>query len=295
MNQFLHIPRRLALWAISILTALATVASLTESYHALWLWAAQHQEYGTWGAIWPLQIDVFILIGELALFVGLVDLWHHRKRVFPWAVALAGLSVSVAANVGHVTGHTWTTRLTAAVPPLAAYASLVVGMGVLKRVSDLYASKQPEPETVSPEAVEEVPEPEPLPVVEAVEAPPAVPQGFTESPAISPAPRPTISTPFPVVRDQATQEFAGELEQGVVPAEEDIVRRVGVGTVRAKQIQSHLAGLVTAVDTDLGTTVPDPERSNDVETGTFTTLGHPGPGQIAQSYQSLPVSDERRR
>ena len=59
--------------------------------------------------IWPLQVDVFIAVGELALFVALADAWAGRSR----AGALAG-------------------RATAAVPPLAA--ALAVGLGVLKRV-----------------------------------------------------------------------------------------------------------------------------------------------------------------
>jgi hypothetical protein len=84
--------------------------------------------------IWPLQVDVFIAVGELALFVALADRWATRSRAGTWAVTLAGLAVSVAGNVGHVTGHSATDRLTAAVPPLAAAAALAVGLGVLKRV-----------------------------------------------------------------------------------------------------------------------------------------------------------------
>ncbi len=53
--------------------------------------------------IWPLQVDVFIAVGELALFVALADAWQRRTRIGAWAVTLAGLAVSVAGNVGHVT------------------------------------------------------------------------------------------------------------------------------------------------------------------------------------------------
>src|SRR5262249_14149655 len=59
-------------------------------------------------------------------------------RVFPWAVSLLGLAASVAANVGHVHTHDVFTRMTAAVPPMTAYAALAVGLGVLKRVVGLY-------------------------------------------------------------------------------------------------------------------------------------------------------------
>jgi Protein of unknown function (DUF2637) len=84
--------------------------------------------------IWPLQVDVFIAVGELALFVALADRWAPRSRLAAWAVTACGLAVSVAGNVGHVTGHSLTTRATAAVPPLAAAAALTVGLGALKRV-----------------------------------------------------------------------------------------------------------------------------------------------------------------
>jgi hypothetical protein len=81
-----------------------------------------------------LQVDVFMAVGELALFVALADGWALRSRVAAWTVTLAGLAVSVAGNVGHVAGNEMTSRLTAAVPPFAAAAALAVGLGVLKRI-----------------------------------------------------------------------------------------------------------------------------------------------------------------
>lgn len=76
---------------------------------------------------------MFIAVGELALFVGLIDRWAPRSRLAAWAVTLTGLA-SVAGNIGHVTGHSPAVRATAAVPPLAAASALAVGLGVLKRV-----------------------------------------------------------------------------------------------------------------------------------------------------------------
>jgi uncharacterized protein DUF2637 len=127
--------RWLALAAIAALVAAASVASFMESYRALYEWAHEHGLSVHWSAVWPLQIDVFIAAGELALFVALVDGWQRRARILPWAVTLLGLAVSVAGNVGHVG---WLApvadKATAAVPPLAAAAALAVGLGVLKRV-----------------------------------------------------------------------------------------------------------------------------------------------------------------
>jgi Protein of unknown function (DUF2637) len=138
--DLLQTPRKLALWIISIVVALATVVSFVESYRALYIWATHHEVIGISAAIWPLMIDSFILVGELTLFVGMVDRWNSRARIFPWAVTLAGLAVSVAGNVGHVQTHDFWTRATAAVAPIAAAASLTVGMGVLKRVVRLHHS-----------------------------------------------------------------------------------------------------------------------------------------------------------
>jgi hypothetical protein len=130
----LRAPRRLALIAVAALVAVMALASFAESYRGLLDWAREHDLYGTWAWIWPLQIDSFIAVGELALFVALVDAWSTRSRTGAWIVTGIGLAVSVAGNVGHVHGHSLGDRATAAVPPLAAAAALAVGLGVLKRV-----------------------------------------------------------------------------------------------------------------------------------------------------------------
>ncbi len=126
--------RRAALAAISILIVTTSAVSFAESYHGLLLWANGHGLTGPWWIAWPLQIDVFIAVGELALFVARADGWAARSRAAAWTVTLLSLAASVAANVGHVAGHDLASRATAAVPPLAASAALAVGLGVLKRV-----------------------------------------------------------------------------------------------------------------------------------------------------------------
>ena len=134
MNAMLRIPRRVALAIIAALVAAASLTSFSESFKGLYDWAREHGLSGGWAAVWPLQVDVFIAVGELALFVALVDRWTARSRTAAWVVTGIGLAVSVAGNVGHVAGHSLTNRATAAVPPLAAAAALAVGLGVLKRV-----------------------------------------------------------------------------------------------------------------------------------------------------------------
>ena len=97
--------RLAALAAIAALVAAASLVSFAESYRGLWLWAHEHGLRGPWAVAWPLQVDVFIAVGEAALFVALADRWPARSRGAAWAVTLAGLAVSVAGNVGHVAGH----------------------------------------------------------------------------------------------------------------------------------------------------------------------------------------------
>ena len=146
MTSILRVPRRAALATVAILVAAATVASLAESYRGLYLWAHHHGLAGVWVAMFPLQVDTFLVVGELTLFVALVDRWPPRSRVAAWTVTLAGLAISVAGNVGHITGNSATSRATAAIPPLAAAAALAVGLGVLKRV----VATQPRPQVATP-------------------------------------------------------------------------------------------------------------------------------------------------
>jgi hypothetical protein len=138
----LQVPRGVALALIAALVLVASLVSFAESYRGLYLWAHRHGLAGLWAAIWPLQVDVFIAVGELALFVALVDRWAPRSRMAAWLVTLTGLAVSVAGNVGHVTGHSAAVRATASVPPLAAAAALAVGLGVLKRVVEQHHQAQ---------------------------------------------------------------------------------------------------------------------------------------------------------
>jgi len=134
VTGILRVPRTAALAAIAVLVAGASLVSFAESYRGLYLWALGHGLSGLWAVAWPLQVDTFIAVGELALFVALADRWPARSRGSAWAVTLGGLVASVAGNIGHVAVNSLAARATAAVPPLAAAAALAVGLGVLKRV-----------------------------------------------------------------------------------------------------------------------------------------------------------------
>jgi hypothetical protein len=125
------------LLAIAAIAIAASVNALAHSYAGLYAWALHHRLTGWQAVSWPAEIDVFLAVGELALYVAYLDGWPARQRIWPWATALVGLIVSVAGNVGHIQplpGHPVlpADRLTAAASPLAAFAGLTVGLLVLR-------------------------------------------------------------------------------------------------------------------------------------------------------------------
>jgi len=129
--------RRAALYAIGAIAILASANALAHSYAGLYDWAVHHR-LGGWQAMsWPAEIDVFLAVGELALYVAYLDGWPTRQRIWPWATALVGLAVSVAGNIGHIQAGPGqpvilADRLTAATSPIAAFAGLAIGLLVLK-------------------------------------------------------------------------------------------------------------------------------------------------------------------
>jgi hypothetical protein len=129
--------RRAALYAIGAIAILASVNALAHSYAGLYDWAVHHRLGGWQARSWPAEIDVFLAVGELALYIAYLDGWPARQRIWPWATALIGLSVSVAGNIGHIQAEPGqpvilADRLTAATSPIAAFAGLSVGLLVVK-------------------------------------------------------------------------------------------------------------------------------------------------------------------
>lgn len=129
--------RRAALYAIGMIAILASANALAHSYAGLYDWAIHHRLTGWQAMSWPAEIDVFLAVVELALYVAYLDGWPVRQRIWPWTTALTGLAVSIAGNVGHIQpepGHPviLADRLTAATSPVAAFAGLTVGLLVLK-------------------------------------------------------------------------------------------------------------------------------------------------------------------
>jgi hypothetical protein len=129
--------RRAALYAIGAIAILASANALAHSYAGLYDWAVHHRLGGWQAKSWPAEIDVFLAVGELALYIAYLDGWPARQRIWPWLTALIGLAVSVAGNIGHIQAEPGqpvilADRLTAATSPIAAFAGLSVGLLVVK-------------------------------------------------------------------------------------------------------------------------------------------------------------------
>jgi hypothetical protein len=144
--------RRAALNAIGVIAILASANALAHSYAGLYDWAVHHRLSGWQAKSWPAEIDVFLAVGELALYVAYLDGWPARQQVWPWVTALIGLAVSVAGNIGHVQAEPGrqvilADRLTAATSPLAAFAGLSVGLLVVKMTRQRASSRAREPGT----------------------------------------------------------------------------------------------------------------------------------------------------
>ena len=144
--------RRLALYAIGTIAIVASANALAHSYAGLYDWAVHHRIGGWQAKSWPAEIDVFLAVGELALYVAYLDGWPARQRIWPWTTALTGLAVSVAGNIGHVQAEhgqpvILADRLTAATSPLAAFAGLSVGLLVVKMTRQRANSHAQQPGT----------------------------------------------------------------------------------------------------------------------------------------------------
>lgn len=71
----LRVFRAVALWGIAVLILTAAGSAFAESYRGLWLWAGHHGLAGLWAILFPLQVDLFVAVGELVLFIAMTDRW----------------------------------------------------------------------------------------------------------------------------------------------------------------------------------------------------------------------------
>ncbi|MWA01725.1 DUF2637 domain-containing protein [Actinomadura sp. LD22] len=150
----------IAFMAIAVMTA--TAGGFAQSYAGLYHWALEHGLRGWKADSFPLLVDLFIIVGELGLFLLAVDAFVLRRRdmmswldfFLPLAIALAGWTASLIFNVGHVGHRSFSYQATAAVPPIVSMLGLFVLLRTLHRyVSRQSAEEEPKPAEPAPRAI----------------------------------------------------------------------------------------------------------------------------------------------
>lgn len=140
-KELLRNMRRYAVMAAYAVVFLAVIASNADSYMDLRSWALAHDMTGIRSWVFPLYVDTFPFMGEVFLFVAMVDRWDWKIKLFPGAVIIAGLALSVGLNVGQVhTTDDWT-QFTFSLPSSASGVALFLG----SLMFDLIQANKPKP------------------------------------------------------------------------------------------------------------------------------------------------------
>jgi hypothetical protein len=199
--------RATALYLLAGLTILAAVGAFTESANGVYHWGLD-RGMPQWRAVMlPMFVDVFIAVGEIGLFVLAFYTIKKRAKIWPWLTLLLGLAASVAANMGDVWQTDWATRITWAVPPVAAAAALMVGLSVLKRIIEVHRAQ-------------------PVKAAKPATARSGRPAGLPSQDRRAVAARPRLS-PDALVGDEAAlyTEAVNQIRQGNRPSERGFARR----------------------------------------------------------------------
>ncbi|MEO5874387.1 MAG: DUF2637 domain-containing protein [Streptosporangiaceae bacterium] len=143
------------LMATAVLTA--TGGGFAQSYAGLYEWAIEHGLTGWKASSFPLLVDLFIIVGELGLFLLALDAYAIRKNLLSWMdfmlplfIALAGWTASLIFNVGHVLNREFSYQATAAVPPIVSMLGLFVLLRTLHRYIATNEKEKAEPAEPAP-------------------------------------------------------------------------------------------------------------------------------------------------
>jgi len=133
--KVIAVPRGAALIAIAALNVTALAAAFAASYLGNYQWAAGHGLAGWRAYAFPLAIDTVLAMGELMLFIAVVDAFDD-VWVFTLGACFvaAGLAASVAGNGWHAAAADPASRLTWSAFPVTASIALGGGLLLLKRV-----------------------------------------------------------------------------------------------------------------------------------------------------------------
>jgi len=256
LNHIRNSIRLITLVIMFVAVVIATAAGFAHSYAGLYDWGLAHKLTGWKADTFPLLVDMFILVGELGLFLIALDGLKVRKSITAWmdimipsAVIAAGWGASLWFNINHLDGATKDDQVTFAIPPIAA----MIGLMILLRTVHRYAARL-EGATLAPADVPTTDdaalvEPEPSVPTPTVPAPvvrtwnvvaPGIFRAGTESRAVWP-----VLAPEPVPLDMSTNG------NGVVSGSERIN---GVPAPAIKQFQ------LAAAESHAQTLTPVPVR-----------------------------------
>jgi len=163
LNHIRNSIRLVTLVIMFTAVVIATAAGFAHSYAGLFDWGMAHKLTGWKADTFPLLVDMFILVGELGLFLIALDGLKVRKSVTAWldilipsAVIAAGWGASLWFNINHLDGATQDDQITFAIPPIAA----MIGLMILLRTVHRYAARLEDATVFQP--ADAVPEPVPL-------------------------------------------------------------------------------------------------------------------------------------
>lgn len=141
LNVTRNVVRSVTIGIMIVVVSVSTADGIAQSYSALYEWALQHRLSGWKAQSFPLMVDLFIIVGELGLFLLAIDGFRLRKSFVAWidvivpaTVAAVGWLVSLWFNVNHIVGATGEDKMTAGVPPVTA----MVGLFILLRTVHRY-------------------------------------------------------------------------------------------------------------------------------------------------------------
>jgi len=136
-----------ALVLFGLIAFLVTITAIAESYSNLMAFGMAHGMTAWHGAIAPVAVDAFIVMGEVLLLAGILLRWTGRLLyAYAGALVVLGFGMSVGGNVFRATPlPLWADRAVQAIWPVTATAALTGCLIIIKRLLAAPGSPPPAP------------------------------------------------------------------------------------------------------------------------------------------------------
>jgi len=228
---------KLIKWStVLAVAAVAIVAGWVSYVHALDVVTARG-EHGALAHLYPGTIDGLIYSASMVMLDAARRNMKAPKLAY-WLLG-AGITVTLSANVLAGVAYGLLGAVVAAWPALALVGSYELLMIMIRRAR------------TAPEAVAEVvPIPVPEAVAEAVAAVTADAVPTRPMPEVGQAvARRARRRPVNGHAKKAERKYAADLADGRLPSLRAVMRDIGVGQDKAREVRAHLASLVTGSET----------------------------------------------